>query len=197
MRFYFLQHTITLTSFDTASYRKPLLFGFAALGSCLSICFFLLPSSSPLWPLSSLLSILANIGFIASTVVLNSYLPYLTASSLPSSDHSDTEKLSHATAWVYSLGIALRYIAGILLLLVVLILVQLAGGSTTAQRFAIEGSRVWWALFSVPALILLPNASTSQPMPSNSVTEEREGLLAGKHLRWCQSWLLNGPCDKT
>ena len=111
-------------------------------------------------------------------MVLNSYLPYLAAASLPSSDHSDTEKLSRATARISSLGIALGYTAGILFLLAVLIPVQLAGGSTTALRYAIGGSGVWWALLSVPALILLPDASTSQPTPSNSVTEEREGLLA-------------------
>ncbi|KAF8261613.1 autophagy-related protein 22-like protein [Lactarius quietus] len=160
---------------DRASYRKPLLFGFAALGSISSLCFFLLPSSSPVWPLAGLLSILANIGFSASIVVLNSYLPRLAASSLPSSDHGDTEKLSRATARISSLGIALGYMAGILLLLAVLIPVQHASGSTKALRFAIAGSGAWWALFSVPALLFLPNASTSQ---ETVVTEEREGLLA-------------------
>ncbi|KAH9053769.1 MFS general substrate transporter [Lactarius vividus] len=166
---------------DRASYRKPLLFGFAALGSISSLCFFLLPSSSPVWPLAGLLSVLANIGFSASIVVLNSYLPRLAASSLPSSDHGDTEKLSRATARISSLGIALGYTAGILLLLAVLIPVQLAGGSTTALRFAIGGSGAWWALFSVPALIFLPGASASQDIPSSGVTEEREGLLADDH----------------
>ncbi|KAH8983055.1 MFS general substrate transporter [Lactarius hatsudake] len=163
---------------DRASYRKPLLFGFAALGCISSLCFFLLPSSSPVWPLAGLLSVLANIGFSASIVVLNSYLPRLAASSLPSSDHGDTEKLSRATARISSLGIALGYTAGILLLLAVLVPVQLAGGSTTALRFAIGGSGAWWALFSVPALIFLPGASASQDTPSSGVTEEREGLLA-------------------
>jgi UMF1 family MFS transporter len=164
--------------FDTASYRKPLLFGFAALGSISSLGFLLLPSSSPVWPLSGLLSILANIGFSASIVVLNSYLPRLAVSSLPSSDHGDTEKLSRATARISSLGIALGYAAGILLLLAVLFPVQLAGGSTKALRFAIAGSGAWWALFSVPALLFLPSASASQ---GRLVTEEHEGLLADEH----------------
>jgi len=110
--------------------------------------------------------------------VLNSYLPHLAASSLPSSDHGDTEKLSRATARISSLGIALGYTAGILLLLAVLYPVQLAGGSTKALRFAIGGSGAWWALFSVPALLFLPNASAPQETPSINVTEEREGLLA-------------------
>jgi MFS transporter, UMF1 family len=163
-----------------ASHRKPLLFGFAALGSFSSLCFFLLPSSSPIWPLSSILAILANIGFSASIVVLNSYLPRLAATSLPPSDHDNTEKLSRATARISSLGIALGYAAGILLLLVTLFPVQRAGGSTNALRFAVGGSGAWWALFSVPALLLLPGASVDKEVLNASITEEREGLLANE-----------------
>jgi MFS transporter, UMF1 family len=155
-----------------------LLFGFAALGSASALCFFLLPSSSPLWPLSSILAILANLGFGASLVVLNTYLPRLAASSLPSSDHNDAEKLSRANARISSLGIALGYAAGILLLLITLVPVQRAGGSTYALRFAIGGSGAWWALFSIPALLLLPGASGVEKVPNASITEEREGLLA-------------------
>ena len=125
---------------------------------------------------------MANIGFSASIVVLNSYLPRLAASSLPSSDHGDTEKLSRATARISSLGIALGYAAGILLLLVTLLPVQRAGGSTNALRFAVGGSGAWWALFSLPALLLLPGARTAEEVPNASVTEEREGLLAGETL---------------
>ncbi|KAH9989260.1 autophagy-related protein 22-like protein, partial [Russula vinacea] len=165
---------------DRASFRKPLLFGFAALGSISSICFFLLPSSSSIWPLASLLAILANIGFGASIVVLNAYLPRLAASSLPFSDHGNTEKLSRATARISSLGIALGYTAGILLLLVTVLPVQRAGGSTDALRFAIGGSGVWWAVFSIPALLLLPDARGFEEPQNPGATEEREGLLASE-----------------
>lgn len=165
---------------NQAPHRKPLLFGFAALGSFSSICFFFLPSSSPIWPLSSLLAILANIGFGASIVVLNAYLPRLAVSSLPFSDHGDTEKLSRATARISSLGIALGYSAGILLLLVTVLPVQRAGGSTKALRFAIGGSGVWWALFSIPALWLLPGPSGFEEAHDADVTEEREGLLTSE-----------------
>lgn len=166
-----------LTLPNPASFRKPLLFGFAALGSLSSLCFFLLPSSSPIWPFSAILTILANIGFGASIVVLNAYLPRLALSSLPISDHSDSEKLSRATARISSLGIALGYAAGILLLLVTVLPVQRAGGSTNALRFAIGGSGAWWALFSIPALLLLPGARGFEGIQKASVTEEREGLL--------------------
>ncbi|KAI0300620.1 autophagy-related protein 22-like protein [Multifurca ochricompacta] len=165
---------------DRASYRKPLLFGFAMLGSFSSLCFFLLSSSSPIWPLSGLLAILANIGFGASIVLLNAYLPRLAASSLPSSDRGDAVKLSRATARISSLGIALGYTAGILLLLVTLLPVQYAGGSTNALRFAIGGSGAWWALFSIPAVILLPGASRLEVATGFVVTDEHEGLLSSE-----------------
>lgn len=170
-----------LNTAKPASYRKPLLFGFAALGSFSSLCFFLLPSSSPIWPLSSLLAIFANIGFGASFVVLNAYLPHLAASSLPSSERDDPEKLSRATASISSKGIAFGYTAGIVLLLVTVLPVQRAGGSTDALRFAIGGSGAWWALFSIPALLLLPSASgIEEEAPNPGDTEEREGLLASE-----------------
>ncbi|KAH9989262.1 autophagy-related protein 22-like protein [Russula vinacea] len=169
-----------LTPHHQASFRNPLLFGFAALGSISSICFFLLPSSSSIWPLASLLAILANIGFGASIVVLNAYLPRLAASSLPFPDHADTEKLSRATARISSLGIALGYTACILLLLVTVLPVQRAGGSTDALRFATGGSGVWWAVFSVPALLLLPDARGFEEPQNPGATEEREGLLASE-----------------
>jgi UMF1 family MFS transporter len=169
-----------LTLHNPASYRKPLLFGFAALGSSSSLCFFLLPSSSPIWLFSGILAVLANIGFGASIVVLNAYLPRLALSSLPFSDHGDSEKLSRATARISSLGIALGYAAGILLLLVTVLPVQHAGGSTNSLRFAIGGSGAWWALFSIPALLLLPGAREFEETQKARVTEEREGLLASE-----------------
>ena len=81
------------------------------------------------------------------------------------------------TARISSLGIALGYSAGILLLLITLYPVQHAGGSTTSLRFAIGGSGAWWALFSIPALLLLPSARGFEGAHSARVTEEREGLL--------------------
>ena len=43
--------------------------------------FLLLPSSSPIWPASALLGICANVGFGASIVAMNAYLPTLARAS--------------------------------------------------------------------------------------------------------------------
>lgn len=62
---------------DHPPYRKALLLSFAALGSLSSTLFLLLPSSSSIWYLSALLAICANVGFGASVVAMNAYLPGL------------------------------------------------------------------------------------------------------------------------
>ena len=61
----------------TASHRKPLLLCFAAMGSIAAILFLFLSSSSSAWYLSSILAVVANVGFGASVVAMNAYLPSL------------------------------------------------------------------------------------------------------------------------
>ncbi|KAH6904940.1 autophagy-type protein 22 [Coprinopsis sp. MPI-PUGE-AT-0042] len=62
---------------DHPPHRKRLLLFFALLGAISSSLFLLLPSSSPLWPLAAPLAMFANVGFGASIVAMNSYLPML------------------------------------------------------------------------------------------------------------------------
>ncbi|KAJ3496134.1 hypothetical protein NLJ89_g10528 [Agrocybe chaxingu] len=62
---------------DHPPHRKVLLLSFAALGSIAATLFLLLPSSSPVWYLSALLALSANVGFGASIVAMNAYIPSL------------------------------------------------------------------------------------------------------------------------
>ena len=48
-----------------------------------------------------------------------------------------------------------------------------------ALRFAIGGSGLWWALFSIPALLLLPDARPFEPQNAG-VAEENKGLLTSE-----------------
>lgn len=66
-------------------------------------------------------------------------------------------ELSRTTSRISSLGIALGYSGGIVLLLVALVPVTLLHGSTFALRLAIGLSGIWWALFSIPAALWLPS----------------------------------------
>lgn len=68
--------------------------------------------------------------------------------------------LSRATSRISSLGIALGYGAGILLLLVALVPVTKLQGSTFSLRLAIGLSGIWWAVFSIPAALWLPGSSS-------------------------------------
>ncbi|EIW74238.1 MFS general substrate transporter [Coniophora puteana RWD-64-598 SS2] len=66
---------------DRSSHRKSVLLIFGLTGAFAALLFLTLPSSSPVWPLAALLAMLANVGFGASTVAMNSYLPSLAAAS--------------------------------------------------------------------------------------------------------------------
>ncbi|PPR01736.1 hypothetical protein CVT26_013183 [Gymnopilus dilepis] len=194
---------------DHPPHRKLLLLTFAAAGSLAATAFLLLPSSSMFWYLSALLAIVANVGFGASVVAMNSYIPSLAKEdpkvvgilnrmeqaglreqtesvidldpdsstdsadapllSRPESESTDKRRqleekyqaeLSRATSRISSLGIALGYGAGICLLIVALIPVTMLHGSTFALRLAIGLSGIWWAVFTVPAVLWLPSVSS-------------------------------------
>src|ERR1700691_6276063 len=73
----FYSFVSSLTVFSSALHRKRLLLTFAFLGAAAAALFLLLPSSSPVWLLSASLAVLANVGFGASVVAMNAYLPSL------------------------------------------------------------------------------------------------------------------------
>ncbi|KAJ7902874.1 autophagy-related protein 22-like protein [Mycena olivaceomarginata] len=62
---------------DHPPHRKILLLTFAFFGALAATAFLILPSSSPVWFLCALLASIANVGFGASVVAMNSYLPSL------------------------------------------------------------------------------------------------------------------------
>ncbi|KIY49606.1 MFS general substrate transporter [Fistulina hepatica ATCC 64428] len=188
---------------DHPPHRKRLLLAFAILGSFSALLFFFVPSTSSAWLLCAVLAMTSNVGFGASVVAMNSYLPILARAApeveevvfklsdaeedaplILSSDEetsADTPELhkeyettlSRATSRISSLGIALGYGAGIILLILTLIPVTIYKGSTLSLRIAIGASGLWWAFFTVPAALLLPsNISTS--VESGVVPDEPE-----------------------
>ncbi|KAI0029017.1 autophagy-type protein 22 [Vararia minispora EC-137] len=223
---------------DHPPHRKRLLLGFAVLGSTSAILFFFLSSSSLLWPVAGLLVMAANVGFGASVVAMNAYLPYLARTApevvaarvaldaaladadasasashhtgaspdpnasldadvgaplLPSSvdipspatDCKEVAELraihsaayARTTARISAHGIALGYASGITLLLLTVLPVTRAGGSTFALRCAIGASGVWWAIFSVVAGVLLPSAASDRKSSYETESEEEWNSL--------------------
>lgn len=74
-----------------------------------------------------------------------------------------TTALSRATSRISSRGIALGYLAGIVMLSLALVPVTLLHGTTFALRLAIGLSGVWWALFSLPSAAWLPSGAIPDP----------------------------------
>ncbi|KAG6915538.1 hypothetical protein DXG01_011003 [Tephrocybe rancida] len=66
---------------DHPPHRKRLLLSFALLGAVAATMFLILPSTSPVWILAAPLAICSNVGFGASTVAMNAYLPTLSRES--------------------------------------------------------------------------------------------------------------------
>ncbi|KAF8510122.1 autophagy-type protein 22 [Hysterangium stoloniferum] len=170
---------------DHPPHRKPLLLFFAYLGSTCAILFFVISSSSPVWPVVGLLACGANVGFGASLVAMNSYLPSLARESkevrkawdalqhhrqqadvdggititTATPEEAYHAAISRSTSKISAFGIALGYIAGIVLLFCTVVPVAKLHSSTFALRLAIGMSGVWWAVISIPAGLWLPSGS--------------------------------------
>jgi MFS transporter, UMF1 family len=129
---------------DRTHRKKELLAAFAYVGAAATIALLFLTGDRYL--LGSLLFVLANIAFGASVVVYNSFLPQLAPP-----DRRDA---------VSSLGWAMGYIGGGLLLLFNLIAVivwQDSVGKAEIARWSIVSAGVWWAAFTTVPLIRLRN----------------------------------------
>lgn len=66
---------------DHLRHRRKLLLSFAFTGAICAMGFFVLPSSSPVWQVSSLLAIVSNVCLGSSGVAQNAYLPSLARNS--------------------------------------------------------------------------------------------------------------------
>lgn len=73
--------------------------------------------------------------------------------------------VSSVTTEISSLGIALGYGSGTTMLALSIIPVSLMGGSVFSLHFAIGLTGLWWAVFTLPAAILLPS-QRSKDRPS-------------------------------
>jgi MFS transporter, UMF1 family len=128
---------------DRSSHKKQLLALFAYIGAAATIGLVFLQGDR--WQLGAGLFILANIAFGASVVVYNSFLP-----QIAEPDRRDA---------VSSIGWAIGYIGGGLLLLFNLIAIIAGGDDNTAlvARWSIVSAGVWWAVFTSLPLARLKN----------------------------------------
>ncbi|WAR55245.1 hypothetical protein PtB15_4B865 [Puccinia triticina] len=157
---------------DDPIMRKLLLIFSTSIGSLAGMMFLFLDSSSSMWSLSALWAIVAGVGLGACGVCLNSFIPILakttpkvleakkelihSRSSTSGEDEHYKTLISTATANISSNGVALGGTSGIIALCLALIYVISHGGNTDSLRGAIGFSGIWWALFGIPSVFLLP-----------------------------------------
>jgi UMF1 family MFS transporter len=128
---------------DRSRHKKRLLISCAYVGAAATSGLALVPGRGYL--LAGLLFLVTNIALQLGAVIQNSWLPLLAGTS-----RRDT---------VSSVGFAVGYIGGAVLLSLSLVAVQVnVGGSTlAAARVCIFAAGVWWAGFTVVPVVLLRN----------------------------------------
>src|SRR6185369_10017897 len=129
---------------DRSSRKKQLLALLAYIGAGATIGLVFLTGTR--WELGAGLFILANIAFGASVVVYNSFLPQLAPP-----DKRDS---------VSSIGWAIGYVGGGLLLLLNLVAIIIGGDNANKAeiaRWSIVSAGVWWAMFTTLPLARLKN----------------------------------------
>jgi UMF1 family MFS transporter len=105
------------------------------------------------WLLTSVLAIVANVGFSGARLFYNSLLPGITT--------GDTiDRVSTA-------GYAMGYFGGGTLLVVALVLISMPEtfglvDTAAASRLSLFLAACWWAVFAMPLFIYVPESDTSQ-----------------------------------
>jgi UMF1 family MFS transporter len=137
--------------------RKREALGVAAyFGAFVTMLMFFIDNGHYLF--GGVLFILSNVSFGASIVIYNSILPQIAGPS----ERDD----------VSSKGWGIGYIGGGLLLALNLVLFLKADAIGITEKMAVRislcSAGVWWALFTIPAMISLRNRGAARPLPPGS-----------------------------
>jgi UMF1 family MFS transporter len=140
---------------DYSNYKKRLMIVFCYIGVAATCLFFFITSDAYL--LGALLFVVANLSFGASIVLYNAYLPDICT-------EDRTDKIS-------SLGFALGYLGGGLLLAANLALVvfgpRYLGISTSmAVRISLLSAGIWWGGFAVITFQRLKTRAAARALPA-------------------------------
>jgi MFS transporter, UMF1 family len=133
---------------DFAALKKPMLAVFAGIGIVSTAAMYSIGPGD--WELALWLFIAGNVGVAGSIVFYESLLPYL----VPEGDDNALDAVSSA-------GYAVGYLGGGLLLAINLLMIQrpaLFGlpDAGVATRLSFVSVAVWWALFSIPVFVRVP-----------------------------------------
>ena len=134
---------------DRGSAKKKFLFMFAFLGILMTGGLWMVGQGQ--WQLAALLYMVGSIGFAGGNVFYDSLLPSV----------SEKKKVD----FVSSLGFSLGYIGGGILFLVNVLMYQYPQwfgipDGTAAVKLSFLSVAVWWAIFSIPIFIFVPEPSS-------------------------------------
>ena len=139
---------------DRGSAKKKFLFIFAFLGILMTGGLWMVGQGQ--WQMAVLFYVVASVGFMGGNIFYDSLLPSV----------ASREKLDY----VSSLGYALGYIGGGLLFLVnVLMYLQPEwfgiADESTAIKLSFLSVAVWWAVFTIPILLFVPEPKNEKSVP--------------------------------
>ena len=139
---------------DRGSAKKKFLAFFAILGIFMTGLLWMMDQGQ--WQMAIVLYILAAIGFSSSNIFYDSLLPSI----------ASREKLDY----VSSLGYALGYIGGGLLFMVNVLMYLNPDwfglpDAPTAIKLSFVTVAVWWAVFSIPILVFVPEPNVKISVP--------------------------------
>lgn len=143
---------------DCGSYKKKLLSFFAYLGALSSVALFFVAKSE--WVMAATVYVIGTIGFSGSIVFYDSLLPTFVAE----------KRIDYVSA----LGYAMGYLGGGLLFLLNVAMTlspQTFGIADAAQavRLSFIMVGIWWGVFTLPIIWLVPEAKPKQERSVTSV----------------------------
>jgi len=147
---------------DVKRGKKPFLSIFVGLGVVGTGLLVLVDTGD--WLLASILFIVGRVGFTAANVFYDALLPHVAR-------EADRDAVS-------TRGYAMGYLGGGLLLAVNIVMIQLLPG-TWGPRLSFLSVAIWWALFSIPILRIVPEppAAEASLAPGQSVLSVSFGRL--------------------
>jgi len=155
---------------DYAGIKKKMMAATVVLGVTVTAALYLVGRGD--WKLGLGLFILGNIFINASFVFYESLLPHI----------ANTEEIDRVSA----AGFALGYLSGGLLLVVNALWIQHPAwfgipDAETATRLSFLSAAVWWAVFSIPLFLRVPEPPSAQAHPGSAASVVAAGFtrLAG------------------
>jgi len=164
---------------DRQGSRKKMLTWFAGLGVSMTVALFWVAEGE--WLFAIILYALAYVGFSGSNSFYDSLLSNV-------ADNSEFDRVS-------AYGFAMGYLGGALLFTLNVLMVMNPGGfglagPEEAMRWSFVSVGLWWAVFTLPILLWVPEAKVSKASQGGPLSGWRQVLITIRNIRQHRSLAL-------